>query len=172
MESIQDHIDTVTNTIQNVVVNCRATLHLRAENLPNTDLIGKSDPYYLVFYNDKLVYTSEIIKNSLNVEWEPAVFEMPWQACMREIRIKIMDKDTIGNDDLMLDFEIRYPFRQNNYAFPGDCKICVLNDDGEIDEGEATSGSEVEDDSTLDLVKKVGKFGFKLRELGKKFNKD
>merc|ERR1711972_1049651 len=99
-------------------------------------------------FKDEVVYKSEVLKQESDViEWEPAEFEISRSAYLREIRIVIKDKDTFTSDDVLLDCEIRYPFRPNTYTFSDlGCKLCVLNDDGEATDAER-SGSEVEDDS-------------------------
>ena len=80
----------------------QATLHLRAENLPNKETFGTSDPYFQLYFEDQLLYTSEVIDNNVTCcEWEPAVFELPPLAFMRKVRIVIMDKDQISEDDVM-----------------------------------------------------------------------
>merc|ERR1712046_362946 len=146
-------------------------LHLRGENLKSKDLMSKSDPYFEVFYPkdcEDPIYKSEIIKNVIDACWEPANFSLPKSALMRNVRIRLMDKDTFTSDDLILDCEIRYPFRQKNYAF-GACasddgteaRLCVLNNDGESDSEDDSKGKPF-GSGTKDKV-------FKVLKLGKQF---
>ena len=148
-------------------------LHLRAEGLPDKDLIGSQDPYFEVMYKDEVVYKSEVLEQESGsdvIEWAPAEFEMSRSAYLREIRIVIKDKDTFTRDDVLLDCEIRYPFRPNTYTFSDlGCKLCVLNDDGDETDGER-EGSECEDDDGSGAIgTALGLAGnyFKVRMLGK-----
>ena len=72
------------------------SLHLRAENLKSKDLIGKSDPYFEVFFptdSKKPIYRSESIKNTKNPRWKPAKLVLPKSAYKQKVRIRVMDKD-------------------------------------------------------------------------------
>merc|ERR1712026_60238 len=141
--------------------------------LSDKDLIGSQDPYFEVYWKDECVYTSEVLKQeSDTIEWAPAQFEMSRRAYLREIRIVIKDKDTFTKDDLLLDCEIRYPFRANTYTFSDlGCKLCVLNDDGEATDHEK-SGSECEDDDSV-ARKALGLAGdyFKVKLVSKALGK-
>merc|ERR1711879_249423 len=142
----------------------KATLHLRGENLPNKESFGTSDPYFQVFYQDQLLYKSEVIENNVTCcEWEPAVFELPALAWGRSVRIMIMDKDQISEDDVMVECEIRYPFRVKSYLLSEndlDAKLCVLNDDGD-------SGEDSDDMIEEGFRDKVKRGFFKVLRRGK-----
>merc|ERR1712179_365139 len=98
--------------------------------------------------------------------WEPETFQISRTAMFREIRIVIKDHDTFSRDDVLLDCEIRYPFRPNNYNFSedGDAgpRICVLNKDGQETDGER-EGSENEDGGVLDTLTDLAGDYFKVR---------
>jgi len=146
-----------------------ATLSLRAENLPDTDTFGKIDPYYEVWFKDEMLYKSECHKNADSiVEWAPATFQVPTLAFMRELNVKMYDKDTFTKDDLILEVEIRYPFRMKTYDLgETGAKLAVLNDDGESADDES-DGSLVEDGDG-GFIKKSAKLAagyFALKKLG------
>lgn len=158
-------------------------LHLRAENLKSKDLIGKSDPYFQVFFpkeSEAPIYQSEVIKNVTDPAWVPAEFSLPKSAFMRSVRIKIMDKDRLTKDDLILDCEIRYPFRQNNFVFGAwasddktEARLCVLNDDGD-EHDDSKSGkafSTTADKIGAKLKDILPAKHFKVYKLGKGFMK-
>merc|ERR1712117_631686 len=172
----------VENTLNFLQPNMDVCLHLRGENLVSKDLISKSDPYFEVYFpkdSETPLYKSEVIKNATDPCWEPANFTLPKSAFMRHVRIRLMDKDTFTRDDLMLDCELRYPFRQKNYTFGEfarddetiEARVCVLNDDGECDSSDdegRTFGS-----GTKDKMKKAYNdfIDFKVIEIGKQFKK-
>ena len=57
---------------------------------------------------------------------------------MRELNIKFYDKDTFSSDDLMLEVEVRYPFRMKTYDLgETGARLAVLNDDGESADDES-----------------------------------
>ena len=148
-----------------MVFSCQ--LNLRAENLPDTETFGKIDPYYQVWFKDEKLYQSECVKNADQiVEWQPANFDIPGMAFMRELNVKIYDRDTFSSDDLIVDCQIRYPFRMKTYEL-GDtgARLAVLNDNGDSAD-EATDGS-LEGDN--DIIKKAAGF-FALVKLGKMFS--
>lgn len=74
------------------------TIH-SANSLMNTDLVGSSDPYAVVYYQ-KRMYKSSTVKNSLNPFWDFSCSlevdrEAPGQAFLR-----VFDED-IGKDDFL-----------------------------------------------------------------------
>jgi len=139
-------------------------LWLRAENVPSKDLIGASDPYVEIRFDDKLLATSEVIKNEPNPQWQMMTFDLPKTALFRHVNVKIMDKDKFTKDDLVLDCEIRYPFRKANYSFGSNkkngkaCRLMVLNDHGEA--AETDKSAKVNDQASKVkqfMIKKLGK---------------
>ena len=116
-----------------------ACLELEAENLKSNDILNKSDPYFEVFHPSDMktpIYRSEVVKNNSDPLWKPAKFNMP--SSTKYVRIRIMDKDRFLKDELILECEIEYPFRRDNYIFGAwasydktEARVYVLNDDGE-----------------------------------------
>merc|ERR1711976_952899 len=95
------------------------TLHLSGANLPKKDLmgLGKSDPYFEVYYGKDKFYKSEVKSGTRNPEWAPAEFSLPKTAINKNVTIKVMDRDRITRDDKIHSFEIKYPFEQKTYVF-------------------------------------------------------
>ena len=90
-------------------------LHLKAENLTNLDIIGTSDPFFTVNFENKVLFKSAEIRNNVKLcEWEPAEFELPQEAVGGKVLIKILDKDMLKTD-VMGVCEIEYPFKKNVY---------------------------------------------------------
>merc|ERR1711974_518572 len=117
---------------------------------------------------DEVIHKSQqAVVDGNSYSWEPEEFQISRAAMFREIRIVILDHDTFTSDDVLLDFEVRYPFRPNNYTFTEDgARICVLNKDGQETDGER-DGSEVEDDGVIgSLVDMAGDY-FKVRMAAK-----
>jgi len=98
-------------------MNMHVTLHLRGENLPNKDFwgLGRSDPYYEVYFEKAKYYESEVIRSNSNPEWAPAEFSLPKSAMNKNVTIKVMDRDRIW-DDQIHKFEIRYPFEKKTHV--------------------------------------------------------
>ena len=75
-------------------------LHLdliKAKNLIKTDLIGKSDPYAVVHYDDDIDKTP-VAKNTQNPEWNHTS-EFPMDPTdMSNVRIEVFDADKLGKD--------------------------------------------------------------------------
>lgn len=95
-----------------------ATVHLHAENLPDKDSIGggTSDPYFELSFEGELLYKSETKNNAdKTVAWKPAEFIIPKAAFLKPVQLKIMDKDTLSDDDVIAICEIRYPFKNTSY---------------------------------------------------------
>ena len=44
-------------------------LKVSAEDLPEMDLLGSSDPYFLLYINGKKLYTSETVKDDVDPYW-------------------------------------------------------------------------------------------------------
>ena len=120
----------------------QAKLHLKVENLPQTDFFGKIDPYFEVWYHDSKLFTSACFKNADNiVDWGQVSFEIPTRAIFQELNIKFYDKDTFSKDDLLLNVELRYPFRNKSYTLgESGAVLKVLDDDGDSD-SDLTDGS-------------------------------
>ena len=105
-----------------------AVLIRSANNLKNTDYIGKSDPYCMCrvgyvgsLWEDKLSSTercSHIVASTLNPEWNFAtIYTIPssYKLNKMEFHVKILDNDMVNRDDFM--GEVRIPLRtliQNN----------------------------------------------------------
>merc|ERR1711976_51319 len=120
-----------------------ATLRLKAEHLASSDILDhKADAFFKIRYDDETFYKSETIKNSNNPEWEIAKFDLPKEAFMRTVNLIIKDDNSL-RDDIILDCNIRYPFRKQEFTiaeknshgiFAKDgkmVKIIILNDDEE-----------------------------------------
>jgi hypothetical protein len=69
-----------------------------ARNLVKSDLIGKSDPYARLQLGDE-VYTTEIVKNSQNPEWNFGTdFTVDSRTIGDDVRINVLDHDKLGKD--------------------------------------------------------------------------
>merc|ERR1711872_542030 len=94
--------ENIKNEDPNHVVNIGGHIKLKvlkAKNLKNTEMIGKSDPYVSIKYGN-LISKSETKKNTLNPEWN-------WEASFvlddvhSDIILTIFDLDKFGKDDKM-----------------------------------------------------------------------
>lgn len=113
------------------LINC--TLRLKADNLPVADTIGSSDPYFQLYHNNSLLYTSEVIKNQVNdVVWQPAEIVIPKSAKGDFVLFRLKDHDVVGKDDNLCDVEIKFPFKATTYNLSNDegTVIYVLDNDG------------------------------------------
>ena len=108
---------------------------LRAENLDDKDLMGKSDPYLIMSSqasNGQLtqVYKSEVIKDNLNPKWRPFKVEM-MKVCNgdynKRIKIQVYDYDSIGSHDYIGHFVTTMNQLQNN--LPNELKFPITNED-------------------------------------------
>ena len=72
----------------------------RGSNLINTDIIGKSDPYVIVKYQDK-EFKSLTVQNNLNPIWEFKVDLLFDKNETANITVSIFDEDKAGKDDPM-----------------------------------------------------------------------
>lgn len=106
-------------------------LELKAKNLPKTDFVGASDPFFVVSFNGKELYKSEVIDNNLNPEWAKAVFELPEEANPGTVQVEIRDKDGIGSES-MFKVDVDYPFSINTFKLndkeePAELKVCNMH---------------------------------------------
>merc|ERR1712130_254115 len=94
--------ENIKNEDPNHVVNIGGHIKLKvlkAKNLKNTEMIGKSDPYVSIKYGN-MILKSERKKNTLNPEWN-------WEASFvladvhSDIILTIFDSDQFGKDDKM-----------------------------------------------------------------------
>ena len=53
-------------------------LKVSAEDLPEMDILGSSDPYFILLVNGKQLFTSETIKDDVNPYWKE--FEVRYSA--------------------------------------------------------------------------------------------
>jgi len=76
----------------------KAKLNLiKAKDLINTDLVGKSDPYAVLIYGKQLQKT-KTIRNTLEPQWNhEAEFDVP-DGTSRNFYIEVFDSDKIGKD--------------------------------------------------------------------------
>eukprot|EP01111_Echinosteliopsis_oligospora_P013478 TRINITY_DN4837_c0_g1_i1.p1 TRINITY_DN4837_c0_g1~~TRINITY_DN4837_c0_g1_i1.p1 ORF type:complete len:127 (-),score=16.04 TRINITY_DN4837_c0_g1_i1:230-610(-) len=80
-----------------------------ADDLPNMDLFGTADPYYILKYNSK-EYKSDIRKNTLSPRWEHIIsFPMYDDTPDHKLNIKLWDWDKIGKDDYIGEVDIHLP---------------------------------------------------------------
>jgi Ca2+-dependent lipid-binding protein/WD40 repeat protein len=88
------------------VAPCHALLvHVRdAFKLPNKELLGKSDPFAEIYWNNKQIThrggKTKVINGTLNPKWLAEVFEVPLQ----KLRVEVWDSDTLlegGQDDFL-----------------------------------------------------------------------
>merc|ERR1712130_176174 len=94
--------ENIKNEDPNHVVNIGGHIKLKvlkAKNLKNTEMIGKSDPYVSIKYGN-MILKSERKKNTLNPEWN-------WEASFvladvhSDIILSIFDSDQFGKDEKM-----------------------------------------------------------------------
>jgi Ca2+-dependent lipid-binding protein/WD40 repeat protein len=80
-------------------------VHVRdAFNLPNKEMLGKSDPFCEIFWNNKQIKhrggKTKVINATLNPKWLAEVFEVPLQ----KLRVEVWDSDSLlegGQDDFL-----------------------------------------------------------------------
>merc|ERR1712048_169361 len=118
-------------------------LHLKAENLRDEDWgkNNKSDPFFSVSFDGKVLFKSAVIENNLNPEWEEVEFEIPEAAIGNVLKVKIADDDNVGSDTLA-EIEVAYPFKKDEYLTDEklQTKVFVLNNDGSLFSGKKTGG--------------------------------
>lgn len=84
---------------------CKLRLGIHfAEGIMAADHAGTSDPLVKVFWQHKLVYTTDVKHFTLNPRWEesfdvPLEYEDDLKYC--QLRCEIWDRDTIGKDDFL-----------------------------------------------------------------------
>jgi len=105
-----------------------ATIQLSAQNLPNKETFGTSDPYMVISYQGEVLYETEVVDNNVeNVEWAAFTLDMPRQALLDHLTITIADKDKFTKDDPMIACQIRYPFAQSQYVIgEAGCTLTVV----------------------------------------------
>ena len=89
-------------------------LVVSAAGLKKADTFGKSDPFCKVLSNDDAVGKTEVIKKTLDPEWN-AEFEITLKESEdgdteienSNIRFEIFDKDLIGSDDFLGKYEMK-----------------------------------------------------------------
>ena len=73
---------------------------VQAKDLIKADMLGKSDPFAVVTYGDKQ-YTTEIVKNNLNPQWNFEA-DIPYNPNYSDsLRIDIYDDDKLGKNKLL-----------------------------------------------------------------------
>jgi hypothetical protein len=89
----------------------KITIHIhRANNLRKADgMFGKSDPYVHVFFDEKLVARTNVIKRNLNPVWDTKVeFYVPkvtsWEEANHTLRFEVFDHDIAGSHDFLGQF--------------------------------------------------------------------
>lgn len=98
-----------------------AKLEAWADQIPKSDLLGKSDPLYKLYVNNHLIYTSEHQANTATPLWDPATFNVPLNT--NSIQVKVFDHDLVKND-LLAEGHLPFPFRNGEY------KLFTKNQDG------------------------------------------
>lgn len=84
-------------------------LNFSAKNLKDTDVIGKSDPYFLLILDGIPVYQSEVIKENLNPKFRRVIFDRDDFKHVKEVKVEIWDKD-LKFDDIIGVATLEYPF--------------------------------------------------------------
>ena len=88
------------------------------DNLKDTDLFGKIEPYFKVRYGDRVMYTSSTLPKGKGLPvWREAVFEIPKTA--KSVIFEVYDQDT-GKDDLIGSCTVDTPELESN-AFTDSC---------------------------------------------------
>merc|ERR1712170_224346 len=109
-----------------------ATLRMKAEHLASSDILDhKADAFFKIRYDDETFYKSETIKNSNNPEWEIAKFDLPKEAFMRTVNLIIKDDNSL-RDDIILDCNIRYPFRKQEFTIAEKNSHGIFAKDGKM----------------------------------------
>ena len=69
----------------------------RAEKLPDTDIVGKTDPFVSCQLDEVWLFKTFYINNDLNPVWEQK-FSIPVCHEAKEIVINVRDKEMIGKE--------------------------------------------------------------------------
>jgi Ca2+-dependent lipid-binding protein len=88
------------------------------DNLKDTDLFGKIEPYFKVRYGDRVMYTSSTLPKGKGLPvWREAVFEIPKAA--KSVIFEVYDQDH-GKDDLIGSCTVDTPELESE-AFTDSC---------------------------------------------------
>ncbi|TMW55493.1 hypothetical protein Poli38472_010375 [Pythium oligandrum] len=82
---------------------------VRAENLPASDLNGKSDPFVKVYYDGKEVASSPRVKRNLNPRWDYEVSIPLVHAGWMYVIVEIWDRDELSSNDLLGALRVPFP---------------------------------------------------------------
>lgn len=119
-------------------------LNISAEDLPEMDLLGSSDPYFILYINGKKLYQSETIRDDVDPYWKeievrydksaPKTMYIAGKLIVisgdeQEIEFVVMDYDKRSADDIIGKCKIEW----NKLKKRRDCKyeISLKNDEEE-----------------------------------------
>ena len=91
------------------------TLEILVENIPNALVFGISDPYFEFKFEGKSIYRSERMKDCLSCQWVKQTFQVPNKCFMQKVQIRVGDEETDDADDILVEFEMTFPFRRTAY---------------------------------------------------------
>merc|ERR1711871_203242 len=83
---------------------CRRLLVVRAQSLRNADKIGKSDPYAVVYFDNRRVGQTKTMRNTVDPRWD-AEFELLDVDKQSVLKIMVYDHD-FHTDDFLGEMEI------------------------------------------------------------------
>ncbi|GLE04003.1 hypothetical protein PINS_up012914 [Pythium insidiosum] len=82
---------------------------VRAENLPASDMNGKSDPFARVLYDGKEVGATPRVKRCLNPRWDHELTIPLVHAGQMYVEVEIWDKDELSSNDLLGSLRVPFP---------------------------------------------------------------
>jgi len=83
---------------------------LAAKNLSKVDMMGLSDPYAIIFYNEEEIGRTAVVSNNLYPRWDNQLFQIYVPAgsgCTNEdgsdgeLRVEVFDKSSFGSDTFL-----------------------------------------------------------------------
>ena len=112
-----------------------AILNASAEGLKDVDLIGKSDPFYEIWSDQKnsaLLTKSEVVNNCHYPAWDQREFSVPVNT--EEVIVKVYDDD-VADKDLLGQVRVPFPFVNGEYVLAdkdnvqGTCGKFIIGDE-------------------------------------------
>eukprot|EP00472_Partenskyella_glossopodia_P002045 CAMPEP_0197522506 /NCGR_PEP_ID=MMETSP1318-20131121/7635_1 /TAXON_ID=552666 /ORGANISM="Partenskyella glossopodia, Strain RCC365" /LENGTH=450 /DNA_ID=CAMNT_0043074905 /DNA_START=3 /DNA_END=1355 /DNA_ORIENTATION=+ len=74
---------------------------ISAQDLPNVDINGLSDPYLVLTQNNKIIYQSEVVQDNLSPSWQPFGVLMQIIDHKQAITFQVYDYDLVEKDELL-----------------------------------------------------------------------
>lgn len=82
---------------------------IRAENLPASDLGGKSDPFVRIVYDGREVGVTARVKRNLNPRWDHEVAIPLTHAGWMYVMLEVFDRDELSSNDLLGAMRVPFP---------------------------------------------------------------